>query len=171
VVLRCGRLVDAFDIAALKALRAKHRFNKIFLDINGSRDVSAITKLISIYADGWEDSNATGAIDTIVVKNWRMANLLRSTQMTAELLGSAQCRSCGHCATVETTDSTESAELQVEAAAIEQLESGQTSKDADMGAMLDAASSGGDATPAPLIAVAGLLLGLALGCVAGRKFR
>lgn len=56
----------------------KHCFNKIFLDINGSRDVSAVTKLISIYADGWEDGNASGAVDTIVVKNWRMANLLRS---------------------------------------------------------------------------------------------
>jgi len=36
----------------------------------------------------WMDGHA-GAIDTIVVKNWRMANLLRSTRMTAELLGSA----------------------------------------------------------------------------------
>jgi len=42
----------------------------------------------------WMDGHA-GAIDTIVVKNWRMANLLRSTRMTAELLGSAQCRMCG----------------------------------------------------------------------------
>ena len=41
----------------------------------------------------WMDGHA-GAIDTIVVKNWRMANLLRSTRMTAELLGSAQCRMC-----------------------------------------------------------------------------
>ena len=62
--LRCAPTdisADAFDIGALKKLRSQHRFNKIFLDINGSRDVSAVTKLISIYADGWEDSNATGA--------------------------------------------------------------------------------------------------------------
>lgn len=164
------RCADAFDIAALKALRNKHRFNKIFLDINGSRDVSAIAKLISIYADGWEDSNATGAINTIVVKNWRMANLLRSTQMTAELLGSAQYRSFGHCAAAE-TESTESAALWVGAPPTAQHDASKTPTGAGMGAMLEAASSEGDATPASLIAVAGVLLGLALGYVVGREIR
>lgn len=60
--------IDAFDIGKLLALRNKHPFNKIFLDINGSRDVSAVSKLISIYADAWGKAGA-GVIDTIVVKN------------------------------------------------------------------------------------------------------
>ena len=60
--------IDAFDIGKLLALRRKHNFNKIFLDINGSRDVSAVAKLISIYADAWGESG-TGEIHTIVVKN------------------------------------------------------------------------------------------------------
>ena len=32
------RQLDAFDIAGLLALRREHAFNKIFLDVNGSRD-------------------------------------------------------------------------------------------------------------------------------------
>ena len=140
----------------------KHRFNKIFLDINGSRDVSAITRLISIYADGWEDSNASGAVDTIVVKNWRMANLLRSTRMTAELLGSAQCRSCGHCAAVD-TEATETVGL--EAGGV--LHIGQQKIAEESPGTLTKFE--GAATP--LIAVVGLLMGFALGCVAGRKWR
>lgn len=140
-------------------LRAKHRFNKIFLDINGSRDVSAIAKLISIYADGWENSNATGAIETIVVKNWRMANLLRSTRMTAELLGNAQCRMCGHCSTQVVDDSVHHYEPEEHA----------VRKDTD--ADQEPLSGGGEAMSAVMLAVAAGLLGVAVGCVMGRRFR
>jgi SAM-dependent methyltransferase len=80
--------VDAFDIAALCALRDSlpeggAKFNKIFLDVNGSRDTAAVTKLISVYSEAW----GTDEIELIVVKNWRLADLLRSSSLSAAVLG------------------------------------------------------------------------------------
>ena len=46
-------LMDAFDIGALCALREKYPFNKILLDVNGSRDPAVITKLLRIYGAKW----------------------------------------------------------------------------------------------------------------------
>jgi hypothetical protein len=76
--------MDAFDVKSLLALRETHKFNKIFLDVNGSRDTATITTLISIYAGAkW----GAGTIEMIVVKNWRLANLMRSCELSGQLLG------------------------------------------------------------------------------------
>ena len=60
----------------------RSEFNKIFLDVNGSRDTAAVTKLIAIYSEAW----GVGAIELIVVKNWRLANLLRASTLSAAVL-------------------------------------------------------------------------------------
>ena len=50
----------------------------------GSRDVPFVTRLIAIYAGAkWGDP---GAIEKIIVKNWRLANLFRATLLTKDLL-------------------------------------------------------------------------------------
>lgn len=83
--------------------------------------------------------------------------------MTAEVLGSAQCRSCGqgqpgHCAAVDT----ETVEPAGGALHIGQ----QKAPEEPRGVLTDVESGA-----APLVAVAGLLVGVALGFAAGRKWR
>eukprot|EP01051_Picozoa_sp_SAG22_P009531 SAG22_NODE_800_length_7109_cov_47.259058_7_plen_304_part_00 len=86
---------DGFDIGALIKLREKYPFTVIYLDVNGSRDVPAVTRLIAIYA-GAKWSGGAGGVETIVIKNWRLSNLLRASMLSNDLVAAAGGRAGGN---------------------------------------------------------------------------
>ena len=97
------RCCDALDMSALRKLLLAEGFGRregqssgtafaddivLFVDINGSRELKTLIPILNSYATCFKPT-------TIVVKNWRLAHLVGTTELSSAVLTATACASAG----------------------------------------------------------------------------
>merc|ERR1712054_456468 len=77
VQFELGDAFDAHRVLAIANAQPRKKFDKVFVDISGSRDLSTVVRLLDMYEN-------TLKPDVLIVKSQRLKHLLLRSQLGVE---------------------------------------------------------------------------------------